>query len=131
MAIEEGLLVPVLRHANTKSLSTIAKDVRTMADKARKRQLQPEDWTGSTFSVSNLGMYGIDNFTAIINTPNACILAVGAVTERPRVIDGVIKPLMVMKMTLSCDHRLVDGAKGAAFLQDLRKFIEEPALMLL
>ena len=130
VAVEDGLLVPVVRHANEKSLSTIGNEVRAYAQKARDKKLQPADWEGNTFTISNLGMFGIEEFTAIINPPDACILAVGGIQEQPVVKDGAVVPGHVMKVTLSCDHRVVDGATGAEFLNDLKAFLEEPVKML-
>ena len=130
VAVEEGLLVPVVRNADQKTLSTIAGEVKEMAGKAKDKKLQPKDWEGSTFSISNLGMFGIDEFTAIINPPDSCILAVGAIKPAVTVVDGEMKPVNVMKVTLSCDHRAVDGATGAAFLQTLKEMLENPMRML-
>lgn len=130
VAVEEGLLVPVVRNADQKSLSQIASEVKTFAQKAKDKKLQPSDWEGNTFTISNLGMFGIDEFTAIINTPDACILAVGGIADVPVVKNGAIVPGKVMKVTLSCDHRVVDGATGAAFLQTLKGLLEEPLSML-
>ncbi len=131
VAIDEGLVTPVIRHADRKGLSRIAAETRELAGKARDRKLQPEDWEGSTFTTSNLGMYGIEEFTAIINPPNSCILAIGAVRDVPVVKDGEVVPGKRMKLTLSCDHRLVDGATGAEFLGTVRQYLEEPLTMLL
>jgi pyruvate dehydrogenase E2 component (dihydrolipoamide acetyltransferase) len=130
VAVDEGLLVPVVRFADTKSLSQIATEVKTLADKAKTKKLQPAEWEGSTFTISNLGMFGIDEFTAIINPPDACILAVGGIAQIPVVKNGAIVPGNVMKVTLSCDHRVVDGATGSAFLQTLKGLLEEPLRML-
>ena len=130
VAVEEGLLVPVVRLADTKSLSQIATEVKEFAQKAKDKKLQPQDWEGNTFTISNLGMFGIDEFTAIINPPDACILAVGAIQQVPVVRDGQIKVGNVMKVTMSCDHRVVDGATGSAFLQTLKSLLEEPLRML-
>ena len=130
VAVEEGLLVPVVRFADTKSLSQIAGEVKEAAQKAKDKKLQPSDWEGNTFTISNLGMFGIDEFTAIINPPDACILAVGAIQQIPVVRDGQIKVGNIMKVTMSCDHRVVDGATGSAFLQTLQKLLEEPLTML-
>ena len=130
VAVEEGLLVPVVRFADTKSLSQIAAEVKEAAQKAKDKKLQPADWEGNTFTISNLGMFGIDEFTAIINPPDACILAIGAIQQIPVVRDGAIVVGNVMKVTLSCDHRVVDGASGAAFLQTLQGLLEEPLRML-
>lgn len=130
VAVEDGLLVPVVRNADQKTLSTIAGEVKTMAGKAKEKKLQPKDWEGSTFSISNLGMFGIDEFTAIINPPDACIMAVGTIKESVKFEEGIAKPTNVMKVTLSCDHRVVDGATGAAFLQTVKGLLEEPMKML-
>lgn len=130
VAVDEGLLVPVVRFADQKQLSQITAEVKDYAQKARDKKLQPEDWEGSTFSISNLGMFGIEEFTAIINPPNACILAVGAIRQEPVVKDGEIKVGNRMKVTLSCDHRVVDGALGAEFLQTFKAFIENPVTLL-
>jgi pyruvate dehydrogenase E2 component (dihydrolipoamide acetyltransferase) len=130
VAVEEGLLVPVVRFADLKSLSQIAGEVKDFAKKAKDKKLQPADWEGSTFTISNLGMFGIEEFTAIINQPDSCILAIGAINEVPVVKDGQIKTSHIMKVTLTCDHRVVDGATGAAFLQTLQGLLEEPLSML-
>lgn len=130
VAVEEGLLVPVVRFADTKSLSQIGAEVKEFAQKAKDKKLQPSDWEGNTFTISNLGMFGIDEFTAIINPPDACILAVGAISQVPIVKNGAVVPGNIMKVTLSCDHRVVDGATGAAFLQTLQGLLEEPLRML-
>ncbi|HTQ66564.1 MAG TPA: pyruvate dehydrogenase complex dihydrolipoamide acetyltransferase [Puia sp.] len=130
VAVEDGLLVPVVRFADTKSLSQIAAEVKDFAQRAKNKKLQPSDWEGSTFTISNLGMFGIDDFTAIINPPDSCILAVGAIQQIPVVKNGAIVPGNIMKLTMSCDHRVVDGATGAAFLQTLKGLLEEPLRML-
>jgi pyruvate dehydrogenase E2 component (dihydrolipoamide acetyltransferase) len=130
VAVEEGLLVPVVRFADLKSLSQIATEVKDFAKKAKEKKLQPSDWEGSTFTISNLGMFGIEEFTAIINPPDSCILAIGAINQVPIVKDGQIKVGNIMKVTLTCDHRVVDGATGAAFLQTLQGLLEEPLRML-
>lgn len=130
VAVEDGLLVPVVRHTDTLSLSAIGAQVKEFAGKARDKKLQPSDWEGNTFTISNLGMFGIEEFTAIINPPDACILAVGGIQEVPVVKNGAVVPGNVMKLTLSCDHRVVDGATGAAFLQTLKSFLENPVTML-
>ncbi|WP_027002261.1 pyruvate dehydrogenase complex dihydrolipoamide acetyltransferase [Hugenholtzia roseola] len=130
VAVEEGLLVPVVRFADTKSLSQIAGEVKGYAQKAKDKKLQPSDWEGNTFTISNLGMFGIEEFTGIINPPDACILAVGAIIEQPIVRNGQIVVGNLMKMTLSCDHRVVDGAIGASFLQTLQTLLENPVRML-
>ncbi len=130
VAIPDGLLVPVVRFADSKSLSQISADVKEMGKKAKDGKLQPADWEGNTFTISNLGMFGIDEFTAIINPPDACILAVGGIKQTPVVKNGNIVPGNIMKVTLSCDHRVVDGATGAAFLQTLKQYLENPVMML-
>ena len=130
VAVEEGLLVPVIRFADLKSLSQIAGEVKDVAKKAKDKKLQPADWEGNTFTISNLGMFGIDEFTAIINAPDSCILAIGAIQQIPVVKDGAIAVGNIMKVTLTCDHRVVDGATGAAFLQTLQGLLEEPLRML-
>ena len=130
VAVEDGLLVPVIRHADMKSLSQINSEVRALAEKARARKLQPDEMQGNTFTISNLGMFGIEEFTAIINPPDACILAVGSIVEKPVAKDGTIKPGHRMKVTLSCDHRVVDGATGARFLQTLKGILENPIRLL-
>ena len=130
VAVPEGLLVPVVRFTDTKSLSQISSEIKEYGKKAKENKLQPSDWEGNTFTISNLGMFGIDEFTAIINPPDACILAVGGIRSTPVVKNGQIVPGNLMKVTLSCDHRVVDGATGAAFLQTLKQYLENPVLML-
>lgn len=130
VAVEDGLLVPVVRFADGKSLSHISAEVKDFAQRAKAKKLQPADWEGSTFTISNLGMFGIEEFTAIINPPDACILAVGGISQVPVVKNGAVVPGNVMKVTLSCDHRVVDGATGAAFLQTLKALLEEPVRLL-
>ncbi len=130
VAVEDGLLVPVIRFADQKSLSQISAETKDLAGKAKNKKLQPADWSGNTFSISNLGMFGIDEFTAIINPPDACILAVGAIQETVIVKDGQMKAGNIMKVTLSCDHRVVDGATGSAFLKSLKDLLEAPVKML-
>ena len=130
VAVEDGLLVPVVRFADGKSLSQIGAEVKEFAQKAKDKKLQPADWEGSTFTISNLGMFGIDQFTAIINPPDSCILAVGGIAQVPVVKNGQVVAGNVMKVTLSCDHRAVDGATGSAFLQTLKSLLEEPLRML-
>jgi pyruvate dehydrogenase E2 component (dihydrolipoamide acetyltransferase) len=130
VAVDEGLLVPVVQFANSKTLSQISAEVKEYATRAKSKKLQPAEMEGSTFSVSNLGMFGIEEFTAIINPPNACILAIGAIRETPVVKNGQIVPGNRMKVTLSCDHRVVDGATGAAFLQTFKNLMENPVIML-
>jgi pyruvate dehydrogenase E2 component (dihydrolipoyllysine-residue acetyltransferase) len=131
VAVEDGLLVPVVRFADTKSLSQIATEVKDFAQRAKNKKLQPADWEGSTFTISNLGMFGVDEFTAIINPGDACILAVGAIQQVPVVKNGAVVPGNIMKLTLSCDHRVVDGATGSAFLQTVKGLLEEPLRMLI
>ncbi len=130
VAVDEGLLVPVIRFADNKSLSHISTEVRNLAGKAKNKELQPSDWEGNTFTISNLGMFGIDEFTAIINPNDACILAVGGIKNTPVVKNGEIVPGNIMKVTLSCDHRIVDGAIGSAFLKTLKELIEDPIKIL-
>ncbi|MGB4398721.1 MAG: pyruvate dehydrogenase complex dihydrolipoamide acetyltransferase [Daejeonella sp.] len=130
VAVEDGLLVPVVRFADGKSLSHISAEVKDFAQRAKTKKLQPSDWEGSTFTISNLGMFGIDEFTAIINPPDACILAIGGISQVPVVKNGQVVPGNVMKVTLSCDHRVVDGATGSAFLQTLKALLEEPVRLL-
>ncbi|MCB0704643.1 MAG: pyruvate dehydrogenase complex dihydrolipoamide acetyltransferase [Saprospiraceae bacterium] len=130
VAVEDGLLVPVIRYADIKSLSQINTEVKEMAGRARDRKLSPEEMQGNTFTISNLGMFGIEEFTAIINPPDACILAIGSIIEKPIVRDGRVVPGNMMKVTLSCDHRVVDGATGAKFLQTLKEILEEPLRLL-
>jgi pyruvate dehydrogenase E2 component (dihydrolipoamide acetyltransferase) len=130
VAVPDGLVVPVIRSADLLSLSQIAASSKSYAEKAKNKQIMPDDMKGNTFSISNLGMMGIEEFTAIINTPDACILAVGAMKEIAGVKNGQIVPTSVMKLTLSCDHRVVDGAVGSAFLADVKKYIENPVNML-
>jgi pyruvate dehydrogenase E2 component (dihydrolipoamide acetyltransferase) len=131
VAVDEGLLVPVVRFADTKGFMQISAEVREFAQKAKDKKLQPADWEGNTFTISNLGMFGIEQFTAIVNPPDSCILAVGGIKEVPVVKNGQVVPGNVMKVTLSCDHRVVDGASGAAFLQTFKGYMENPVSMLL
>jgi pyruvate dehydrogenase E2 component (dihydrolipoamide acetyltransferase) len=126
VAVEEGLITPVIRHADRKSLREIAAEVRELAGRAREKKLKPEEYTGATFSVSNLGMFGIDEFTAVINPPEAAILAVGRIEPRPVVVGGQVVVRRRMRLTMSCDHRVIDGATGAAFLQTLVGMLENP-----
>ncbi|GAB3337263.1 pyruvate dehydrogenase complex dihydrolipoamide acetyltransferase [Larkinella ripae] len=130
VAVDEGLLVPVIRNADQKTISAIAGEVKDLAGKAKDKKLQPKDWEGSTFSISNLGMFGIDEFTAIINPPDSCIMAIGSIKQTVRFEGDVAKPTNVMKVTLSCDHRSVDGATGASFLQTFKGLLENPFGML-
>ena len=129
VALEDGLITPVLRDADLKPLEEISEEARSLAERARAKKLQPNEYTGATFSISNLGMMGIEEFSAIINPPEAAILAVGAVRQVPVVVDGALAAGWRMKATLSVDHRVADGAAGARFLQTLRKFLEHPLLM--
>ncbi len=131
VAVEDGLLVPVVRFADTKGLTQIGSEVKDFAQKAKDKKLQPADWEGNTFTISNLGMFGIEEFTAIINPPDSCILAVGGIKEIPVVKHGKVVPGNVMKVTLSCDHRVVDGASGSAFLQTFKNYMENPVKMIL
>lgn len=126
VAIEDGLITPVVRAANQKSLSQIAAEVRELAERARSKKLKPEEYTGATFSISNLGMFGIDEFTAVINPPEGAILAVGAMSAKPVVRDNEIVIRQIMRVTMSCDHRVIDGATGAKFLQTFKKILENP-----
>ena len=130
VAVEDGLLVPVIRFADQKSFTQIATEAKDLGKRAKDKKLQPSDWEGNTFTVSNLGMFGIESFTSIINTPESCILSVGAIRQIPVVKNGAVVPGNVMKLTLACDHRTVDGATGAAFLQTLKGFLENPVTML-
>lgn len=130
VAVDEGLLVPVVKNADYKSMSQISEEVKSLAGKAKERKLSPEEMTGNTFTVSNLGMFDIEDFTAIINPPDACILAVGSIIEKPIVVNGQIVVGHMMRICLSCDHRVVDGASGAKFLQTFKSYLEEPVKML-
>jgi len=130
VAVDEGLLVPVIRNADYKSLSQIRSEIVEMAGRARERKLQPEEMQGNTFTISNLGMFGVEEFTAIINPPDSAILAVGTIVEKPVVKDGEIVIGNTMKVTLSCDHRVIDGALGAQFLQTLKSYLENPMKLL-
>jgi pyruvate dehydrogenase E2 component (dihydrolipoamide acetyltransferase) len=130
VAIEDGLITPVIRHTDLKSLTQISAEARELAQKARQRRLKPEEYTGSTFSVSNLGMLDIDQFTGVINPPEAGILAVGTVVQKPVVVDGAVVPRRRLRLTMSCDHRVIDGATGAAFLKTLKQMLENPLAML-
>jgi pyruvate dehydrogenase E2 component (dihydrolipoyllysine-residue acetyltransferase) len=129
VAIEDGLITPVIFDADQKRMSEISRESRELAKRARERKLKPEEYTGSTFSVSNLGMFGIDQFTAIINPPEVGILAIGALEDKPVVVDGALTSRKRMRVTMSCDHRVVDGALGARFLQTLRRLIENPLML--
>lgn len=130
VAVPDGLLVPVVRFADTKRLSEISSEVKDFVLRANDKKLQPKDWEGNTFTVSNLGMFGIEEFTAIINTPDSCIMAIGGIDQVPVVRGGQIVPGHVMRVTLSCDHRTVDGATGAKFLQTFKQLMEHPVLLL-
>ena len=131
VAIDDGLITPIIRDADSKGVAQIATEIRELAGRARQKKLQPEEYTGATFSISNLGMFGIHEFTAVINPPEAGILAVGGVEETPVVEDGQVVVRSRMKMTMSCDHRVIDGALGAAFPGTLKKMLEEPTAILL
>ena len=131
VAIDEGLITPVVRDADRKGLTEIARETRELAERARNRDLEPEEFEGATFTTSNLGMFGIEEFTAIINPPNSAILAIGEIRDTPVVDDGEVVPGKRMKVTLSCDHRVVDGATGAKFLDSVRSYLEEPMNLLL
>jgi pyruvate dehydrogenase E2 component (dihydrolipoamide acetyltransferase) len=129
VAVEDGLITPVLFDTDSKGLREIALESRELAGRARERRLKPEEYTGSTFSVSNLGMFGIDHFTAIINPPEAGILAIGGIESKPVVADGNVVVRRRLRVTMSCDHRVIDGATGARFLQTLRRLLELPLLL--
>ena len=131
VAVEDGLITPVIRFADRKGLTEIAAEAKALAEKARNRRLLPEEYTGATFSVSNLGMLDIDEFTAVINPPEAGILAVGRMAQKPAVVDGQIVPRRLMRVTMSCDHRVIDGATGAQFLQTLKLMLENPLAMVI
>jgi pyruvate dehydrogenase E2 component (dihydrolipoamide acetyltransferase) len=131
VAVEDGLITPVIRNADRKPLAAIGREARALAEQARTRRLQPADYTGATFSVSNLGMFDIDQFTAVINPPEAGILAVGSIVPKPVGVDDRVAMRRRMRVTLSCDHRVIDGATGAAFLQTLKQMLENPLAMLL
>ena len=130
VAVEEGLLVPVVRFADTKGMMQIGAEVKEYAKKAQDKKLQPEDWEGNTFTISNLGMFNIEEFTAIINPPDSCIMAIGAIKQVPVVKDGAVVPGNVMRVTLSCDHRVVDGVTGSEFLNTFKSYMENPMMML-
>lgn len=130
VAVEDGLLVPVVKFADRKTLTQIAGEVKEFSQKAKEKKIQPKDWEGNTFTISNLGVYGIEAFTAILNPPDACILAVGGIQEMPVVKEDQIVPGLIMKVTLSCDHRVVDGVTGSEFLQTLKTLLENPVLFL-
>jgi len=130
VAVDEGLVVPVIKFADQLSLTQLGTAVKDLAGRARNKKIKPDEMEGSTFTVSNLGMFGILEFTSIINQPNSAILSVGAIVEKPVVKNGEIVPGSTMKITLACDHRTVDGATGAQFLQTLRAYLENPVTML-
>jgi pyruvate dehydrogenase E2 component (dihydrolipoamide acetyltransferase) len=130
VSVEDGLLVPVVRFADGKTLTQISGEVRELAKKAKNKKLQPHEWEGNTFTISNLGMFGIEEFTAIINSPDSCILAIGGISQVPVVKKGEVVPGNIMKVTLSCDHRVVDGVAGSKFLQSFKNFMENPVLLL-
>ncbi|MEN8787056.1 MAG: pyruvate dehydrogenase complex dihydrolipoamide acetyltransferase [Flavobacteriales bacterium] len=130
VSVEDGLLVPVVRFADGKTLTQISTEVREFAKKAKDKKLQPQDWEGNTFTISNLGMFGIEEFTAIINTPDSCILAIGGINQVPVVKNGEVVPGNIMKVTLSCDHRVVDGVAGSQFLNTFKNLMENPVLLL-
>jgi len=129
VATDDGLIVPVIFDADQKRMSEISREAKELAKRARERKLKPEEYTGSTFSVSNLGMFGIDQFTAIINPPEVGILAIGTIEDKPVVVDGELEVRKRLRVTMSCDHRVVDGAVGAKFLQTLRRMVENPLMM--
>jgi len=129
VAIEDGLITPIVREADRKSLSQIAAEVRDLAGRARNRKLKPEEFIGATFSISNLGMFGIDEFTAVINPPEGAILAIGAMSSKPVVRNDEIVIRQMMRVTMSCDHRVIDGATGAKFLQTFKKILENPLFL--
>jgi pyruvate dehydrogenase E2 component (dihydrolipoyllysine-residue acetyltransferase) len=131
VAVEDGLITPVIRNTDLKSLAQISAEARDLAQKARTRRLKPDEYTGSTFSVSNLGMLDIDQFTAVINPPEAGIVAVGSIVEKAVIVDGAVAPRRRMRLTMSCDHRVIDGATGAQFLKTLKQMLENPLAMLL
>jgi pyruvate dehydrogenase E2 component (dihydrolipoamide acetyltransferase) len=131
VALEDGLISPVLRECDRKSLAQIARDAGSLIERARSRKLKPEEYGGGTFTISNLGMFEIEEFTAIINPPEAAILAVGSIQPKPVVVDGQIRTGHRMRMTLSCDHRAVDGATGAKFLQEVKRLLEHPLHLVL
>ncbi|MDA0678022.1 MAG: dihydrolipoamide acetyltransferase family protein, partial [Bacteroidetes bacterium] len=130
VAVEDGLVVPVIRHADQLSFSQLGATVKDMAGRARNKKLTPSEMEGSTFTVSNLGMFGIEEFTSIINQPNSAILSVGAIVDKAVVRDGAIVARSMMKLTLACDHRTIDGATGAQFLQTLKTYLEHPVTIL-
>jgi len=131
VAVADGLITPVIRNAELKALAEIGREAKELAERARNRRLQPNEYTGATFSVSNLGMFDIDQFTAVINPPEAGIIAVGSIVQKPVVVEGQLTARRRMRITMSCDHRVIDGATGAAFLRTLKQMLENPLAMLL
>jgi pyruvate dehydrogenase E2 component (dihydrolipoamide acetyltransferase) len=131
VSIPDGLITPVVRDANRKSVVQISQEIKELAGRARDRKLKPEEFTGSTFTTSNLGMFGVSEFTAIINPPESCILAIGAVRKVPVVVEDRVTVGQRMNVTLSCDHRVVDGALGAEFLAEIRRLLENPVTLFL
>ncbi|PYP45711.1 MAG: dihydrolipoamide acyltransferase [Gemmatimonadetes bacterium] len=131
VAVEDGLITPVIRNADLKSLAGIGGEAKELAERARNRRLQPNEYTGATFSISNLGMFDIDQFTAVINPPEAGIIAVGSIVQKPVVVEGQLTARRRLRITMSCDHRVIDGATGAAFLRTLKQMLENPLAMLL
>jgi pyruvate dehydrogenase E2 component (dihydrolipoamide acetyltransferase) len=131
VALEDGLITPVVRRCDQKALRQIAQEAAELTERARARKLKPGEYTGATFTVSNLGMFDIEEFSAIINPPEAAILAVGAIAQKPVVVEGAVAVRRRMRLTLSCDHRVIDGATGARFLQDLKTLLEKPYLLVL
>jgi len=131
VAIPDGLIVPLVQFTDNKSLCNISAEVKELAQKAKDKKLQPEEFSGNTFTISNLGMFGIDEFTAIVNPPDACIMAISGIKETVVVKNGEMKPGNVMKVTMSCDHRAVDGAVGAAFLVTFKELLEDPVRILI
>jgi pyruvate dehydrogenase E2 component (dihydrolipoamide acetyltransferase) len=129
VAIEEGLITPIIRAADQKSLSEIANEMRDLAGRARERKLKPEEYMGASFSISNLGMFGIDEFTAVINPPEGAILAIGAMSPKPVVRNDEVVVRQMMRVTMSCDHRVIDGATGSRFLQTFKKILENPLFL--
>jgi pyruvate dehydrogenase E2 component (dihydrolipoamide acetyltransferase) len=129
--LHPGLITPIVFHAETKGLIAISNEVRSLAERAKAKKLKPQEFEGGTFSISNLGMFGMRNFTAVINPPQSAIIAIGAGEERAVVKDGKVVPATIMTVTMGCDHRVIDGATGARFLQTFKTFVEEPASMLL
>jgi pyruvate dehydrogenase E2 component (dihydrolipoamide acetyltransferase) len=130
VAVEDGLVVPVVKFTDTKGFAQLGAEIKDLAARAKNKKLQPQEMEGGTFAVSNLGMFGIEDFTSIINPPNGCILSVGQIKSTPVVKNGAIVPGHVMKLSLSCDHRVVDGAVGSAFLKTLKEILENPVKML-